>query len=166
MAKYAVIFPELKKKLAYLFGEGVSLSYPLPDRIGGIRVDCFFLYYSGLKPLRTRPFGRLIVESESGRILRFEDCRVSDFVDTEAHPLKGTIDYSLPVQISVKDLMVHQSLMAKLYEVVRERAFAEELTEKEKEIFVKYAMLMEKLTPKDLVPYYLAIGKNFYEWGF
>lgn len=44
MLEYSVLFPEVKKKTAFLFGDNISLSYPMPDIINGIRVEKFFLY--------------------------------------------------------------------------------------------------------------------------
>ena len=63
MLEYSVLFPEVKKKTAFLFGDNISLSYPMPDIINGIRVEKFFLYPVSANPRRSRPFGLLTVSA-------------------------------------------------------------------------------------------------------
>lgn len=165
MLEYSVLFPEVKKKTAFLFGDNISLSYPMPDIINGIRVEKFFLFPVSANPRRSRPFGLLTVSAETGGVLTYQDCRLEDFVDSGQHPADEKISYALPKKIRVKEFKLEQSLLEKMYEMVRVIAFAESLTEQQQQVLHKYWVVFEKAVPVDLMPYYQAMGQKFFEWG-
>lgn len=166
MLEYNALFRKVKETVSHLIGDQVSLSYPMPDVTKGVWVERFFLYYSGFSTERTRPFGLLTVSMESGQIISYQDCRFSDFMDTEKYPFSEKISYALPKQVSVKQYQVEQSLINKLYESVRQFAFKTELTAEEKETLSKYFALLLQSVPVALHPYYQKMGKNFYRWGY
>ena len=166
MLSYATVFPEVKKSVSYLFGEQVSLSYPMPDVTRGIWVERYFLYPAGNSIVRSRPFGLLTVSMENGQILAYQDCRINDFMDTEKYPFSEKISYALPRKIGVKQFKVEQSLINKLYDSVREFSFKEELAAEQKQMLQKYMALLLQSIPAALHPYYQKMGKNFYRWGY
>jgi len=165
MMEYKILFPALKEKTAALFGDQVSLSYPMPDTVNGIRVEKFFLYSASPAPQRPRPFGLLTVSMETGSVLAYEDCRLQDFMDTAAHPFDAPVSYALPRKLGVKEFKLQQGLINKLYEAVREMAFSQELTDSQQEILQRYWVMLEAAVPADLLPYYQTMGKNFFDWG-
>lgn len=165
MLEYKVLFPEVKKKVAFLFGDHISLSYPIPDVINGIRVEKFFLYTVAANLQRTRPFGLLTVSAETGTMLSYQDCHLSDFMDTEQYPLEKKISYELPKKIGIKEFKLEQSLLEKMYEVVREIAFTDSFTQQQQQVLRKFWVVFEKAVPVALMPYYQAMGRNFFEWG-
>ena len=165
MLEYKVLFPEVKKKVAFLFGDHISLSHPVPDIINGIRAEKFFLYPVASNVQRTRPFGLLTVSAESGTVLSYQNCHLSDFVDTEQHPFEVKISYELPKKIGIKEFKLEQSLLEKMYEVVREIAFTDSFTLQQQQVLRKYWVVFEKAVPVALMPYYQAMGRNFFEWG-
>jgi len=163
MKKYADVFPEVKKMTAYLFGDQVSLSYPMPDVLRGLRVERFFLYPTGSRLMRSRPFGILTVEMESGRLVSYRDCRIEDFMDTEKFPFQE-ICYELPEKVSVRQFKETQNRIHSLYESVREFAFGENLTDDQKALLTEYWQLLLRSVPVSLQPYYQEMGKAFYTW--
>ncbi len=166
MIEYQVSLREIQRKVAALFGDEVCLSYPLPDLVGETRVEKYFLYPMGNSLVRGRPFGLLTVSMESGAVLAYQDCRLADFVDTKVHPFSEKISYALPRKLGVKEYKLEQSLINKMYEAVRKTAFQTELTGQDKEVLEKYWVVAEAAMPVALVPYYQAMGKNFYAWGY
>lgn len=165
MLEYSALFQKVKITAAYLLGDQVCLSYPMPDVINGVLVERFFLYNSGNSTERTRPFALLTVSMESGLIISYQDCRFSDFMDTEKHPFSENISYALPRKIGVKQYKAEQSLINELYESIREFAFKDELTDEQKEVLGKYFALLSQSVPAALYPYYLKMGKSFFSWG-
>lgn len=166
MVKYEVLFPRIRQVVTTMFGEDVSLSYPIPDVTKAIWVERFFLYPAGGSPMRSRPFGMLTVERETGSVIAYQDCRWTDFMDTEQHPFETLICYELPRKITVKEFKVEQGLINKLYESVRCFVFREELTQEEKDTLSKYLVLLLRSVPTSLLPYYQKMGKNFFRWGY
>ena len=164
MMEYRKIYPGIVKMKAALFGEQVSLSWPVPDVVNGVRVEKYFLYAATPAPVRSRPFGLMTVAMDNGRLLAYQDCRIEDFVDTEKYGFDRKLDYALPREMSIDEFKVSRSLLEKLYGQVRQMAFTDEMSEKNCEILLKYSMLMDRLVPKDLIPYYVAMGRNFNEW--
>ena len=88
MKTYADVFRKVREMVSHLFGDQVSLSYPMPDVTHGVRVERYFLYPAGNTLTRSRPFGILTVEMENGRMLSFQDCRLRDFMDTDKYPFE------------------------------------------------------------------------------
>ena len=166
MVKYEVQLARIQRVVMTMFGEGVCLSYPLPDITKAIWVERFFIYPAGSRLMRSRPFGMLTVERESGNIIAYQDCRWADFMDADQHPFETLISYELPRKITVKEFKVEQGLINKLYESVRCFAFHEELTQEEKETLSKYMVLLLRSVPVSLLPYYQKMGKNFFRWGY
>lgn len=163
---YADVSLKVREMVSYILGDQVNLSYPMPDITHAIRVERYFLYPAGNTLTRSRPFGILTVEMESGQLLSFQDCRIKDFMETEKHPFDQNISYELPRRIGTKQFKVEQSLINKLYESVRGFAFEEKLTDEQKELLSKYWVLLLRSVPSSLQPYYQKMGKNFYRWGY
>lgn len=165
MLTYSKMYPMMLKRIQALVSEQTCLSYAVPDIINGIRVDKYFLYSmaSGLE--RGRPWGLVIVSMDSGEILVFQNCHISDFMKTEDYPFENPINYALPRQLPIKEFKAHQKLQGKLYEKIRKIAFKQRLTDDEQILLRKYLILLEGLIPASLVPYYQAMGSNFFEWG-
>jgi len=164
MLDYKTVFSKVVEMKANLFGEQVSLSYPVPELVNGIRAEKYFLYSAVPSPEKTRPFGLMTVAMENGRLLAYQDCRVEDFVDSEKHGFDRKLSYGLPQPMSIQEMKVRQSLLNKLYGEVRSMAFSDSLTDRQQEILFKYSVLMDQLVPEDLIPYYVAMGRNFNEW--
>ena len=164
MTDYSVISPRVNRVAEMVVGRDMALSYPVPALINGIRADRFFVYGTGFSKTRPRPFAALTVAMDGGVVLEYADCHVRDFMDTEKYPLDGKISYALPQKVSVKELKLEQSTINKLYELVRRVAFKDELTEQERKTVAAWYVMLENSVPRDLVPFYEAMGKEFYEW--
>lgn len=165
MLEYSVLFPEVKKKTAFLFGDNISLSYPCQTSSTASGWKNSSSTPVSANPRRSRPFGLLTVSAETGGVLTYQDCRLEDFVDSGQHPADEKISYALPKKIRVKEFKLEQSLLEKMYEMVRVIAFAESLTEQQQQVLHKYWVVFEKAVPVDLMPYYQAMGQKFFEWG-
>lgn len=165
MLTYSTMYPLLIKKVNAIFSEQTCLSYAIPDVINGIRVERYFLYSMTNHPERGRPWGLLTVSMETGDILAYQNCHLSDFMETKAFSFEQLISYELPRKFGIKEFKVLKSLQIKLYERIRKIAFKESLCEEERVILRKYLILMESLIPIALVPYYKQAGSNFFEWG-
>lgn len=166
MKAYVDVFPEIKGMVSYLFGEQVCLSYPMPNVTHGVWVERYFLYPAGNTLNRSRPFGLLTVERDTGRMLSFQDCRLSDFMDTEKYSFDQKISYEFPRKIGVKQLKEEQGLINKLYESVRCFAFEESLTDEQRELLSKYWALLLSSIPAALQPYYQKMGESFFRWSY
>lgn len=164
MAGYAELFPQIAKKVSYLFGEGVCMSFPVPDIVKGKKVERFFLYRATPEICRVRPFAVLVTSMETGQILAYSDSAVEDYFENRVYPLAETLNYTLPLSFSVKAYRVRLSLLEKLYEYVRQRVFEEQPTLQDKQIMDCYMLLLEQMSPRELMPYYQAIGENFFKW--
>ena len=165
MRKYADIFSEIKDMVGSLFGEQMSLSYPMPDIVSGVRVERCFLYYVNASLQRSRPVGMLMLEMSNGRLLSYQDARIADFMDTKSHPFEQPISYALPEKMGVKQFKAEQAEINELYEAVRVFAFADELTKEQREQLNRYLALLQRLTPAALMPYYQELGKSFLAWA-
>lgn len=161
MLDYAVVYPGIQRAISNLCGDSACLSYPMPDIENGIRVERFFVYSMAPGLVRAAPFGVLTTEMDSGMVLAFQNCRLKDYFEREN---TAPIRYELPRKISVKEFRLEQSMINKLYEAVRRAAFKEQLTEQETVALRAYYVMLEKSVPVSLLPFYQAIGKNFYEW--
>ena len=151
--------------LSIVMGDGVSLSYPLPDLQAGRKTDRFFLYQKGFRsPEGPRPFAMLTLDHDTGEVLSYTDARLQDFMGDGFGPWNKPISYALDPSITIQDLKMEQTMLRKLYEGVRRFAFQDTLTDEEKEILRKFVFLMEHAGPNSLQPYYRAIGENFYRW--
>lgn len=157
----------LQETVNAIFGEQTALSYPLPDVVsGGLFVEHHFIYPVGTSLMSGRPFARVTIDMKTGLLLNYKDCRLEDFMDTEEHPLSEVINYELPKKTSIKTFKATQSLIGKLYEVIRDFAFKEPLTPEEKIILGKYVVLLLTSVPESLVPYYKKTGKSFFSWAY
>lgn len=164
MTNYSVISSRINRIAEAITGRNMALSYPIPDIVNGIPVDRFFLYSMGFSKIRERPFGVLTVSQDGGVVLEYVDCHVRDYFDTAQYPFEVKIDYSLPRKISVKEFKTERELINKLYELVRRVAFKDQLTEQERKTVAAWYVMVENSAPQNLIPFYQAIGKNFYEW--
>ncbi len=164
MRKYAEILAELRQKLTYCMGENIGISYPMPDIENGTRIEKQFLYRKTLALTRSRPFALITVSMDDGALLSYQDCRFRDFMEPEGHGFNQKINYALPKKQDVKEYATKQSLLRKMYEVVRQAAFSETLTQQEKELIGKYLSLLREQVPADLLEYYEKAGENFYRW--
>lgn len=153
------------RRLKAMFGDSVTLSYPLPAIVNGRKADRVFLYrHAGAQLDAPRPFGLLTLDADTGEVLCFEDARVHDFLEDAGTAPDAVISYRLPEPVSVRDYQMEQTMLRKLYEGVRLAAFSETLTEEAHEVVDKYCFLLEHAVPTALRPYYAAMGRGFDEW--
>lgn len=164
MTDYAMTSKRVFRAVDGMLGRNAALSYPIPDVVNGIRAERFFVYPTGTVKVRERPFGVITVAMDGGAVLEYVNCRARDYFDSGEHPITEKIDYSLPRKISPKEFRTEQGLINKLYELVRRVAFKEELTDQERKALSVWYVMLENSVPQSLIPFYQAIGKNFYEW--
>lgn len=163
--RYTELFSAAGEKVSLLFGDEVSLSWPMPDIWAAQRVERFFLYPAQGPLRRMRPFGSAVFSSDSGLLLAYQDLRLRDFMG-EGHPFSEPISYALPAGTDTGLLSTRRSLLSKLYEEVRGFAFAARLDDGQKDTLRRYWALLLAVTPEALRPYYQKMGKNFYRWGY
>ena len=162
---FDTILAQTKKQITLAMGEGVSLSYPLPDLQAGRKTDRFFLYQKGLRsPEGPRPFALLTLDHDTGAVLAYADARLQDFMGPEHQPWNKRISYALDKSVTVQDVQAEQVTLRKLYPDIRRIAFQDTLTEQEADLLHTFVSLMEHAGPEGLQPYYKTMGENFYGW--
>ena len=142
---------------------GFVSSQRIPARLSGHKTDRAFLYTGTKQPVRVRPLAWMELSAESGAVLRLNNCWAEDFMDTAAYPLDATVDYSLTGCTAMEQLERVRKL-TELYPAVREAAFEAELTREQRDAVKAYARLLEQVTPPALMPYYRALGADFFAW--
>lgn len=165
MMNYEQSRAALMRQVTFLLGENVSLSYPLPARVNGILTDTYFVYPQTNVLTRRRPYGLIRVNCETGALMLWQHCSAGDFMGEYAAPLTAQLNYALPKKLSIREFKLEQSLLYKMYAAIRTFAFADEPDEEQKELLRRYRVMLEYAVPADLLPYYLAMGKEFYDWS-
>lgn len=152
-------------KMKMLLGENIAVSFPIPCVENGIRAEKCFVYRMSFDKTKTRPFAMVVTAMSDGTILEFSNCHFKDFMDTAAHPFSEKISYELPCSsIGAKELKSLNDELYSLYNVVRTVAFQSELSELETSAVDDYKALFDKVVPISLLPYYHALGNEFFEW--
>lgn len=166
MKRYATLFPAIKSRVASLYGENISLSYPVPVCAGTLRMERSFLYPQISSPMRSRPFAAVTTAMDDGALLLYEDCRIRDFMPSPAPNVNERIDYQVPRAATkgAQEFLLEQGMINKMYELVRQIAFSDVLTDAQREVLSKYYSMLEGTVPAALFPYYNALGDDFFKW--
>lgn len=157
--------PGIKQTVSQMLGEGVALSYPLAERLGGQLCDSFFVYHGGMQTLRTRPFAKISFLAEDGTLVHYQDARVLDFMPAGQYPFARKIHYELQAAPSIQEYQTRQTMLYKLYERIRRFAYQPELTEQEREQLSVYCMQLALGEPRELIPFYRSLVPEFYQWA-
>ena len=164
MTDFRVIAPGIARTVEALAGRSTAVSHPMPDILNGIPAERFFLYPTGSSLVRERPFAVLTTAMDGGMVLEYINCHAGDFFDSEKHPMDTKISYALPRDIPTREYRLQESTMEKLYELTRRAAFKPQLTDMERRTVGAWFAMLEGSVPRDLFPFYIEMGKNFYEW--
>lgn len=165
MTEYKEAVLGIKQQVSALCGDNTSLSYPIPGRVGELAVEWHFLYKQTMKPRRPRPFALVATELASGRLLLYRDCRLSDFMDTAAHPLNALLDYTLAGTLSPQQYRQRQEKLLELYGRVRQLAFLDQASLEDRGLVGQYLREVEQASPAALTPYYRRMGADCYRWA-
>lgn len=147
----------------YLLGENAIASFPVPDCERDLMIEKHFVYFVTFGAKSRRPVATLTSEMNGGMILEFTNCHFKDYMDTPQYPFSDTPDYIVK-GISVDELNTYNEELFDCYEIVRRIVFQKSITKKEEQAVLKYKELFKRLVPTSLLPYYISLGKSFFEW--
>ena len=142
-----------------------ALSYPLPGKIGEMRVERYFIMPCHVQPVKYRPFASLVVDAEQGDVLSFTRCEVSDFAESMNLPLDTGVDYSAPVALGYKEITQLRSEYAALYRDVRTFAFEPVLTDAQMAQLRRMLRMQDDLFRPTLKDFYRCLSPEFYAWA-
>ena len=163
MTTYETAAKELREKLSVLTGGSYEMGPWLPCRIQGHLCEQIFLY-SATGKKRTRPYLRVLINSQTGAVLEFRNAYVEDFADGSKYPLGGTMDYSVPTAKSATEQGELLKKLDEVYAQVRTFAYAETLEEDQKTALKEYARCLERTVPAELLAFCKDAEPAFFCW--
>ncbi len=155
---------KLMKEVKFLDWKTNALSFFIPEKRGDIILENAFIYSSSPQAEKTRPYARISIVSEYGKLVSYQNCYLYDFTDTQKHPFEKKINYHVPVALTAKEQMSMIQKFSELYDRLREFVFLPEISKDEEEIIKEYSDLFTKVIPKDLYGYYYALSPEFFCW--
>lgn len=148
---------------------GMTMSWPVLRKNMDEIKYAFFFYPnmpspSAPKDSVSRPSSWIIMNGRSGVINLFTDCRIYDFADTDMFPFANRVEGMK--KIGIKEYKLEQSKLAETFDLLRLFAFKdrEELNEAQLKIIADYKDIFQKITPTGHIPFYKALGKDYFEW--
>lgn len=148
---------------------GMTLSWPVLRNDNGKINIAFFLYpnmpsASAPKDTVSRPSNWIIMNSLSGIINLFSDCRLYDFVDTKFFPFTKRVENIK--DIDIKEFRESQKELAYSFDILRIFAFKDkdELNEIQLKAIEDYKQTFLSITPPGHIPFYKDLAKDFFEW--
>lgn len=141
-----------------------AVSYPVPGKINDCIIERFFLFSNQPTAIKGRPYAWFSIDSETGKLLQYCNCKVQDFAEELNTPLNQKIDYSAPMKGNNKELMAAKREFTSVYEQIREFAFLSLLEDAQKKLLSRYKELQDQLISPDAYSYYLLLSKEFYTW--
>lgn len=141
-----------------------TLSNPVCGITNGRQVDRFFLYSSQPNIYRSRPYAWFELDSETGKIMKYLSCEVEDFAQKLNIPCGTMMNYQLPENLSVKELLSKTKQLQELYEKIRKFAFQNKLKPEEEILLNKYLEIHKLLTPSEITTFYYQLSPEFYNW--
>lgn len=140
---------------------GVSFLFPVLKNV--ITVDAAFLYTVGTNSARrTRPFAMIVIDPQTGSLLKYQNAYFEDFMNPEEYPMNLQVDYSVPSAQTAKEQGALIKKVNELYEGVRGIAWKDAYTKEEEKLFAEYKESFYKAVPVGLLPFYEALSPEFF----
>lgn len=141
-----------------------AVSYPVPGKIKDCIVERFFLFSNQPTTIKCRPYAWFSIDSETGKLLQYCNCKVQDFAEELNTSLTQKIDYGAPMKGNNKELMAAKREFTSLYAQIREFVFLPSLEDVQKKILSRYKELQDQLISSEALSYYQLLSKEFYAW--
>lgn len=167
MKKLECIISELitENKIIAVHMETESLSYPVPVLLEErIFAERFFIFDNHSNYEKTRPYAAVTIDSDTGKLVSYENCTVCDFAKEAKIPLGTVIDYSIPGKLSFKESLKKKKEFSEVYNKIREISFAENLDENQINMIKKYKELHREIINEQIYKFYYFLSPGFYEW--
>lgn len=155
-----------ENSLSVQFSASTSFSFPVLAMRGETLLDAMFLYVQPAEGVvrGNRPFGWVLLKSDSGEVVLLSDCKAFDFIDTARYPLGSPVDLSLPQPLEPGE---HANLYGELYEAydrLRAFAFCDSPGAIQRAVMDTYRRLFSTLVPVGHYPFYKALAPEFLGW--
>lgn len=164
MRNHSVIREQIQTKLTALYGDSLSVSFPIPCKEGVLLLERFLLMRMSFSKRRSRPFGMLTVDAQAGRFLMLQDFHYRDIMDTEQYPFSDDLNYSLPADLSAEAYTATYHLLLERYDQMIGIVFSDFITKEQAEIVQDYFAAFKKIVPDALIPFYRTAGPEFFSW--
>jgi len=149
-------------KMLYDMTGGI-IGYIVPAAENGKLIERAFLKHSNAKTL-SRPFAWVGFDKESGMLLYYKHCMSEDFMDTEKYPPTVRLKGEFSSQRTPAQQAEYESRLWEAYKKIRGFVLRENLTDEQKALVAEYRRIWELAVMTDLIPYYKALSKEFFEW--
>ena len=155
---------KIKKCFAEIAGNNYFLTPAVVKTVRGRKVEVYFAYNISRQKKILRPYLKLVTDFNNGIILEFKNAYYSDFAYAKKYPLTAEFDANVPVAKSAKEQSTLLNELQGLYAKIRVFAFAETLSDEEKQTLKDYAECLSKTVPTDLLNFCKDTEPEFFNW--
>ena len=105
-----------------------------------------------------------MVDVDTGHLLSYISCELSDFAKDIGIPLYREIDYTAPMKGDYQDIRKTRERFSDVYDEIRQFAFQAELNNEQKTFVNEYLKLQKQLLGEDLQKFYQMLSPEFDHW--
>ncbi len=142
--------------------DGTSISHPVIGICDGNIVDCFLLYAISRDGTKySVPTARIIIDANQKRLIKY-----ASTVESPFSVYNGTDYYQ--VEESEEDIAKNQKNEVKYQDAylrVRKIAFAESVSDDDREAVADYIRTLKTVEFLHLQPFIFELGSSFFEWA-
>ena len=148
-----------------LYGDTAMVSFPVPSKDEDMMTEKVFLYAATFTSGKTRPFATAVFSMEKGTLLELVDCSYKDFVDTKMYPFSEKLRCAYSDStLTAKTIKESIDRIYSIYDSIRMISFKNNVSNAERNLIKEYYEIFNKVVPSDLLPFYQALNKSFFEW--
>lgn len=162
--KYEDILVKVKKQLMEIMGNGYSLTPAILKKKGGNKCEVYFAYYISGKGDISRPYIRMVADYETGVILEYQNAHYQEFADSSKFPLEVGINPAVPAAKTAGEQWELVQRLRSLHETVREFAFEDRITDKERKLLEDYRECFHNTVPAGLMEFCMDTEREFFSW--
>lgn len=142
--------------------DGVALSHPVMILREGRIVDCFLLFSVSRDGTKyTVPTARILIDSEKKELVEYYTSEERPFSVYE-----GTDYFTNDIkECDEKSFQENEREYQNSYIRIRNIAFKDNLSTKDKEALIQYIKLLKVVELKNIQPYLFELGQSFFDWA-
>ena len=165
MAKgYENILAKVKRQMAEIMGSEYSLTPAILKKIDGNKCEVYFAYQISGKGEISRPYIRIVADYETGVILEYQNAYYREFADCNKFPLNSGLDVEVPVAKTAKQQWELVQRLRFFHETVREFAFEDRITDRERKLLEDYRECFHNTVPAGLMEFCKDTECEFFLW--
>lgn len=161
---YTDILKRVHSQTAALIGRNFSLTPAVIEIVNGRKYEIYFAYNAAQREGISRPYLKFVTDYKTGLLLEFKNAYYSDFADSKKYPLDKKFSAKVPAATTVKEQGELLKNLKELYEKVRAFAFAEEISDAERDILNRYAKILAATVPAELLDFCKYTAPEFFRW--